>query len=393
VSEDHVFTVPVPENVPPDGRMCLTIKGTQVPSMPGPPVTRFEGICQVIWFQRVAVQTGISWEGLAGNDQLPAKVQAAIPNWLETQVTVPLWRRDPPDDDTLESAMTAHVSVVDRPDPADVGSAGANTIVHFAAAGTERPLELLAGVLARRRRREAAVSVTLVLPRGAFKERRTELERRIGSLGQDVARLLAVTEDYEGGWSRAFGLERPPATYLMNTEGTLVWQEVGPLDAASLARALDEHLVAGPPARSRPLRQTVRPGRRAPDVHFEYVAGERIALRKLHGQRVLLLFWQSWSAPCVAELRRLQALHERGGEEPLAILAIDDGEEPGVAARVRAELGLTYAVVADPHRRIARTYGVRCWPTTVLINGKGVVERVHLGVAHEPKFRELEPDR
>jgi peroxiredoxin len=128
-------------------------------------------------------------------------------------------------------------------------------------------------------------------------------------------------------------------------------------------------------------------------VHFEYVAGERIALRKLHGQRVLLLFWQSWSAPCVAELRRLQALHERGGEEPLAILAIDDGEEPGVAARVRAELGLTYAVVADPHRRIARTYGVRCWPTTVLINGKGVVERVHLGVAHEPKFRELEPDR
>ena len=46
-----------------------------------------------------------------------------------------------------------------------------------------------------------------------------------------------------------------------------------------------------------------------------------LALDRLRGQQVLLNFWQSWSAPCLRELRRLQRLHEESSKHGLVIMA------------------------------------------------------------------------
>ena len=196
---------------------------------------------------------------------------------------------------------------------------------------------------------------------------------------------MGLTEDYEGGWSRAFGMQKAPATYLMNAAGELVWQHVGPLSPATLTVALDEHLIPGRRPRARLQRLAVRVGDLAPDFLFEYAEGRRMALRKLRGQRVLLNFWKGWSTPCLAELRRLQRAHDRAGGQGLVILAIGDGEDAQRVAEVRRELGLTFNLLPDQDRRMTQRYHVDCWPTTVSIGSEGRVDRVHFGATpNEP---------
>ena len=50
---------------------------------------------------------------------------------------------------------------------------------------------------------------------------------------------------------------------------------------------------------------------------------------------------------------------------------------------IRKRLGVSFAFVQDSEQRIARTYGVRCWPTTIAVNPDGDVEHIQLGLAHE----------
>ena len=120
-----------------------------------------------------------------------------------------------------------------------------------------------------------------------------------------------------------------------------------------------------------------------PDAYFQDAHGEFTALRRLRGQRVLLNFWQSWSAPCIKELRRLQLLHEARGERAPVIVAVNGGEAGEAIAEVRRQHKLTFALVPDADQRLARLYGVACWPTTVAINEEGIVNRVQFGLSHE----------
>jgi peroxiredoxin len=101
---------------------------------------------------------------------------------------------------------------------------------------------------------------------------------------------------------------------------------------------------------------------------------------------VLLVFWKSWSTPCIRELRRLQRLHDQTGQQGPVILAINDGEDPRRIAEIRREHEFTFKLIADPRRRISRRYGVHCWPTTVSIDACGLVERVHFGMTHDESF-------
>ena len=97
---------------------------------------------------------------------------------------------------------------------------------------------------------------------------------------------------------------------------------------------------------------------------------------------MLLNFWQSWSAPCIRELRRLQRLHDEAGKRGLVILAVNGGEGRTVLEDIRRQHNLGFTLIPDPGQRIARRYGVQCWPTTVSINPDGMVDGVQFGVAH-----------
>ena len=303
---------------------------------------------------------------------------AAVPDWKQT-LTVPLWRPDPPRDAALNSAIVAHISALgDLRSPAP----GTNAIVHFADDNLAEPLDtLFSGLELCSHQEGVRVVVILVLPCGSFQRPRSALERRLGAQGSRWAGSVAVTEDYARGWSRTFAVTKTPSTCLINAWGQPVWQHTGRLDPRSFGAALEEHLLEGIPQQPRPLRLAVGPGGRAPDVLFKFARGGQMALRRLRGQRVLLNFWQSWSAPCLSELGRLQRVHSQSGRRRPIILAVNDGEELTHIAEVQREHRLEIALIPDPKREISQRYGVDCWPVTVAIDENGIVDGVQFGLA------------
>ncbi len=312
------------------------------------------------------------------------------------------WPEPPAPDGALQEALNGHVNVL-AAHPLPAGGPGTNTLIYFAGPHAAQPLQALDRALAQVRRRDFALTLVVVLPRGAFAASRREVEGRLGLPGESRPQALAaradegrpgpgedrlpvplvVTEDYLGGWTRTFGVTEAPASYLVNARGEFVWKQEGGLAPDGLAAALDDHLLPSYHRPPLPLRLAVEPGGPALDATFEDDGGRALALRRLRGKGVLLLFWQSWSTPCVNELERLQRLHEAGGERVPVIVAVNGGEGREVIAEVRRQHRLTFPLVPDPGQRVAQLYGVACWPTTVSVNAQGVVDRIQFGVPHE----------
>ena len=106
----------------------------------------------------------------------------------------------------------------------------------------------------------------------------------------------------------------------------------------------------------------------------------------MRGRNVILNFFQSWSAPCIRELQRLQALQKKRpkGGGPY-VVAFHGGNDEKALADLRKRHGLTFPLVQDRDQVIARQYGITCWPTTIAINPDGSIGRMQLGAVREAK--------
>jgi peroxiredoxin len=383
----HRFTHSIPAELldRPIGskNVCLTIEGTQVAA---------DG-------NVIGVSAGLK----SGSCTVTAREPFVVLDPVTDAINEILGWPDPPGPvEILEENLLGHINVL-AAHPLPPGGVTSNTLIYFAGPRADKPMAALDKALGQIRRRDFALTFVIVMPRGALASGRREVEERLGLVeeggqwaasgrtnedrpelqGEGLPVRLVITEDYVEGWSRAFGVKEAPASYLVNARGEFVWKQEGSLDPERLAAALDKHLLPSLQRPALPLRLTVQPGERALDATFEDDQGQVLALRRLRGRQVLLNFWQSWSVPCIKELRRLQLLHEAGGERAAVIVAVNGGEAHEAIAEVRRQHKLTFALVPDADQRFARLYGVACWPTTVAINEEGIVNRVQFGQSHE----------
>ena len=243
-----------------------------------------------------------------------------------------------------------------------------------------RPLDALSAALSRVRNK-SALMVIVVLPAGAFDSSRREFESRLPRPASASARRCSSPR-----MMRAAGPAYLPSPGRRRSiSSTPEASSSGSTKANRILRRWRlpsiEHLVPTPAPRFRPLRLTVSPGDSAPDALFEDDGRNQFALHRFRGRDVLLNFWQSWSAPCLTELGRLQRLHQAGREPPF-IVAFHGGKNSDALDEIRKRLGLSFRLVQDSQQRIARRYGVRCWPTTIMVDADGRVEHVQFGIGH-----------
>jgi len=196
---------------------------------------------------------------------------------------------------------------------------------------------------------------------------------------------VVYSEDQGGAWERAFNIRnvRHPLTLIVGPKGEVVWQQEGEIDREKLAEALRRHLVAGASFKRSMLRLNLRMGHPAPNFIFEIAPGQQLTLRKLAKRPVILLFWRSSAKQSVAAVHDVQGQIRKYGKPEPVVLAINDGETAETAKRTAAENKFTATVVMDPKREISEFYGVNIWPTTVFIDGFGLVRTVQYGRSYD----------
>lgn len=122
---------------------------------------------------------------------------------------------------------------------------------------------------------------------------------------------------------------------------------------------------------------------RLPDFTLETIYGEQFTLSEHVGKEVIVLsFWATWCAPCLAELPHLDALYQEEQDNGLLIVAVNM-DEPATQAEVAptaSRIGLTMPVVLDTEQRAVSLYNrSRNAPMTVVINRRGEVVRATAG--------------
>ncbi|MDD2882903.1 MAG: TlpA disulfide reductase family protein [Rhodoferax sp.] len=118
---------------------------------------------------------------------------------------------------------------------------------------------------------------------------------------------------------------------------------------------------------------------RAPEFAVSDMSGHVWHLRDLKGRAVLINFWASWCEPCLNEMPSLQTVAELYGPEKLVVLAVNFKQSRPTIDNFVKKTALQLPVLPDPQGLVARQWGVKAFPTTVLVAADGKVRAVVQG--------------
>jgi thiol-disulfide isomerase/thioredoxin len=110
--------------------------------------------------------------------------------------------------------------------------------------------------------------------------------------------------------------------------------------------------------------------------------GRRWNASTLAGRVVLIEFWASWCAPCLAEIPLLRTLRAAHGPERFEVLAVslNSSDRRSLIAWVNRQ-GLDWPQIHEGRAfngPTARMFGVRALPASILLDERGRVAAVNL---------------
>lgn len=118
-------------------------------------------------------------------------------------------------------------------------------------------------------------------------------------------------------------------------------------------------------------------GRAAPDFALKATSGTNFRLSEYRGEVVLLTFWGSRCGQCGAQLAALSRLVDTYRSAGLTALAVGVDDNPVAAAEFAIAHPVSFPVLLDPDKGVARTYRVDNLPMLLLIDRAGTVRHVH----------------
>lgn len=121
----------------------------------------------------------------------------------------------------------------------------------------------------------------------------------------------------------------------------------------------------------------------APAATFQDEHGKRLSVKAFAGKVIVLNFWATWCAPCIKEMPSLERLSAQLPAENFVVVAISqDRGGVAVARPFLTKIKVNQLpIYVDPAGRVARDFGARGFPTTVIINGDGlIVARLEGGI-------------
>ena len=177
----------------------------------------------------------------------------------------------------------------------------------------------------------------------------------------------------------------------------------GPIEAA--------RFVFTPPAEAHQIQEFPNPresgfgeslaGDPIPALKFKSADGKTVAIESFRGKPVLLDFWATWCAPCLASMPKLAQLYKEAHDKGLELISVDQDEDAAKATQFLAEKGYAWRNFHDGDGSIQQQVGPHGIPRMILIDAAGQVVydgagddearlRTHVA-ALGPEFRSVAP--
>lgn len=117
-------------------------------------------------------------------------------------------------------------------------------------------------------------------------------------------------------------------------------------------------------------RRGVNPGDKAPEIHGTDLAGEPLSLSSIQGKIVLLNFWATWCAPCMAELPALQELYEKLKDKGFVIVGVALDDTPENIKEAQSQFHITYPILLNEGSRCKRDYQIKGLPESYVLDAQ-----------------------
>lgn len=158
-----------------------------------------------------------------------------------------------------------------------------------------------------------------------------------------------------------------------------------PAQTERISGYMDELLERHPEARRMITRQqflveNLTPGKVAPEIVGKDLDGVEFELADYRGNIVVLVFTGEWCAPCHAEYPYQRRMLERYEGKNVVLLGVNSDNELERVLEAKEREGLHYRTWWDESTRgpIAQSWIVWSWPTTYVLDARGVIRHVDL---------------
>ena len=176
---------------------------------------------------------------------------------------------------------------------------------------------------------------------------------------------LSAAYVWQGGFNPAAGVAAAAAVLLLGARSTE--RSLGLASLAVIGAAWFAATALLVQDQARPL----------PAVTAFDVAENRVALDKLRGPLVINL-WATWCPPCRREMPMIEQTAAAHPDVP--VLLLNQGERlEDIEAYLRDEGIAPGRVLLDPSGGLASALNTRALPTTLFIDSKGAITKVHSG--------------
>jgi peroxiredoxin len=113
----------------------------------------------------------------------------------------------------------------------------------------------------------------------------------------------------------------------------------------------------------------------APDFSLPNIDGDRITLSEMYGHGpIYISFWATWCKPCREELKIIQGLYEKYGEDGFTVLAVNT-EGPRAISKIKSfakSNGWTFDILIDDDGEVfRRKYKGFAQPYSVMTDPQG----------------------
>lgn len=123
-------------------------------------------------------------------------------------------------------------------------------------------------------------------------------------------------------------------------------------------------------------RSRALPGTPAPDFTLRAFMGPNVRLSEHIGQVVVISFWGAGCDGCRAQLQALEGDFDRYRSQGLRVYGVAVTDDRQAALRFARATRVSFPLLRDPAKAVARLYDVDNLPMTVLIDRDGTIRQV-----------------